>query len=104
MASKPSLANIHYQKAHISESRVGSIIAANVICYTIGCLAVVLRFVSRRLSNIKYEWDDWLVVAGLVRPFFSQLPCCILVYDHEYCHCGQMTNCRDSSFLRLVYS
>ena len=68
MASIPTPQEIAYQEAHITDDRSGSIIAANATCYAIGIIAVALRFLSRRISKIRYEWDDWLVVAGLVRP------------------------------------
>ena len=67
MASLPTPQEIAYQEAHITDNRSGSIIAAGVTCYTIGIIAVALRFLSRRISKIRYEWDDWLVCAGLVR-------------------------------------
>lgn len=67
MASMPSPAEILYQEKHISDNKVPNIIATNAICFPIACTAVLLRFVSRRSSKIKYEADDWLIVAGLVR-------------------------------------
>ena len=73
MASLPTPQEIAYQEAHITDDRAGSIIAANAICYAIGIVAVALRFLSRRISKIKYEWDDWLVVAGLVRPLLPSI-------------------------------
>ena len=68
MASIPTPQEIAYQEAHITDNKAGSIIAASATCYAIGVVAVALRFLSRRLSKIRYEWDDWLVVLGLVRP------------------------------------
>ena len=68
MATVPTPQEIAYQEAHSTDNKSGSIIAASVICYTIGIIAVALRFLSRRFSKIKYEWDDWLAVSGLVRP------------------------------------
>ncbi len=64
----PTPQEIAYQEAHITDDKAGAIIAANATCYAIGIIAVALRFLSRRISKIKYEWDDWLAVAGLVRP------------------------------------
>ena len=68
MASLPTPQEIAYQEAHINDDKSGSIIAASATCYAIGIIAVALRFLSRRISRIRYEWDDWLCVAGLVRP------------------------------------
>ena len=67
MATLPTPAEIKYQEMHISDNAAPSIIAANAICYSIACIAIALRFLSRRVAHIKYEADDWLVVAGLVR-------------------------------------
>ena len=82
MASIPTPQEIAYQVAHITDDKAGSIIAANVVCYTVGIIAVALRFLSRRISKIRYEWDDWLCVAGLVR---SPLPSIL----HIFCPSGQ---------------
>ena len=67
MASMPTPAEILYQEKHISDTKVPDIIATNAICFPIACIAVLLRFISRRRSKIEYEADDWLIVAGLVR-------------------------------------
>ena len=71
----PTPAEILYQEKHISDNEVPNIIATNAICFPIACTAVLLRFISRRMSKIKYEADDWLIVAGLVRlsPFHRAL-------------------------------
>ena len=67
MASIPTSAEILFQEKHISDNKVPDIIATNAICFPIACTAVLLRFISRRMSKIKYEADDWLIIAGLVR-------------------------------------
>ena len=67
MATIPTPAEIQEQEMHISDDATPSIIAATAVCYTIACVAIALRFLSRRMAKIKYEADDWLVVAGLVR-------------------------------------
>ena len=82
MATLPTPQEIAYQEAHITDDKTGSIIAANATCYAIGIIAVALRFLSRRISKIKYELDDWLVVVGLVRP---PLPSIL----HIFCPSGQ---------------
>lgn len=66
MASMPTPAEIIHQEKHISDDKIPNIIAANAICFPIACIAVLLRFVSRRMSKIKYEADDWLIIAGLL--------------------------------------
>lgn len=75
MATIPTYAEIMDQEMHISDDMVPNIIATNAVCFTISCVAVILRFVSRRLTKIKYEADDWLILAGLVRyRLFFELP------------------------------
>lgn len=65
MASIPTPAEIEEQEMHISDNMVPNIIAANAVCFTIACISVALRFQARRMARIKYEADDWLIVAGL---------------------------------------
>ncbi|KAI8674234.1 hypothetical protein NCS55_00746300 [Fusarium keratoplasticum] len=36
------------------------------ICYPLAVVAVILRFVSRRIAHNELWWDDWLSFAGLV--------------------------------------
>ena len=67
MATMPTPAEIMEQEMHVSDTMVPSIIASNAICFAIACIAVVLRFLARRMSKTKYEADDWLVLVGLVR-------------------------------------
>lgn len=70
MASLPSPASLQYQMEHIHDSEVPSMVAANVASMVLAVIAVALRFLSRRVAKVKYEWDDWLAVAGLVRSPF----------------------------------
>lgn len=67
MASIPTPAEIEEQEMHISDNMGPTIIAANAVCFTIACIAVVLRFQARRMAKIRYEADDWLILVGLVR-------------------------------------
>ena len=67
MAFMPTPAEILYQEKHIYDNQVPNIIATNAICFPISCAAILLRFLSRRMGKAKYESDDWLIVAGLVR-------------------------------------
>lgn len=62
----PSPAEIHYQMEHIHESKVADIIASHVICFVLACIAVVLRFTSRRIGKNAIKADDWFIVAALV--------------------------------------
>lgn len=62
----PSPAEIHYQMEHIHESKASNIIASHVICFVLACIAVVLRFISRRIGKNAIQADDWFIVAALV--------------------------------------
>ena len=68
MATLPSPADILWQEEHVSDDKAPDIIAVNVICFSIACSAVFARFTARRIKNIAYGADDWLILAGLVRP------------------------------------
>ena len=66
MASLPSPAELQWQELHAKDNAVPSIVAANVAGFSLACIAVVLRFVARRVAKIKYQIDDWLIIVGLV--------------------------------------
>ena len=58
-------ADIAYQKAHIKDDRRGDIIVSHAICITLAFLAVILRFISRKLGKIKIQADDYTIIAAL---------------------------------------
>lgn len=62
-----SPSDVLYQQAHINENKSAEIITACAICLTAAYLAVVLRFVSRRISKTSLEADDYTIIAALVR-------------------------------------
>lgn len=64
MALPPS--EIQYQEAHIKDNAQPSIIAANVITFTIACIATLLRLIARRLQRLKLQTDDYMLVTGTV--------------------------------------
>lgn len=37
----------------------------HVVCFLLACIAVCLRFLSRRLAKVSSGVDDWLVVVAL---------------------------------------
>lgn len=74
MATIPSTAELQDQILHIDDNAVPDIIAVNVVCFTIACVSVILRFLARRIARVKYAVDDGLIVAGLVRLVLSFLP------------------------------
>ena len=55
-----------YQMAHINDSKKVTILTAYIISVSISLLAVIMRFVSRRVGRIKYGADDWTMLAALV--------------------------------------
>lgn len=67
MATIPSTAELQDQILHIKDNAVADIIVVNVVCFTIACTSVLLRFLARRVARVKYALDDWLIIAGLVR-------------------------------------
>ena len=61
-----------YQLAHVHDSKRVSLAIAYIICIPTIFLAVLMRFVSRRIGHIKYGADDWMMVLGLViTPFYD---------------------------------
>ena len=48
----------------------GPLVLGVSICMTVLAItAVTLRFISRRLSRADFWWDDWFILAALVRSF-----------------------------------
>ena len=60
-------AEAQYQLDQISDSRVNAIVSSQIACLAIATIAVILRFVSRRMVKVGLEADDWMIVAALVR-------------------------------------
>ena len=52
----------------INATDAPKIIAVSVVLIILSTAAVVLRFISRMLSKAGLWWDDWLIVAALVKP------------------------------------
>ena len=55
-----------YQLAHVNDNKRGTLAATYIVCVPVLFLAVVMRFVSRRIGRIEYRADDWTMVVGLV--------------------------------------
>ena len=51
----------------LQQSRVPMIYAVTVTGYCVALLAVALRLFTRRLTKTRIWWDDFLIVASLVR-------------------------------------
>lgn len=50
----------------LSESRVASIIGALSCTWALAAIAVVLRFLARRIQSNKLWLEDWLITVSLV--------------------------------------
>ena len=61
-----------YEKAHINDSHVASLVATTTITLVIAYSAVLLRLVSRRISHTRLGWDDWTIIVSLVRRIYPQ--------------------------------
>ena len=55
-----------YQLTHIHDSKRISIAVTYTICLPIISIAIILRFVSRRIGRISYGLDDWVMVMAYV--------------------------------------
>ena len=51
----------------LNDSRAPQVIAVFVIITLLSITSVFLRLISRKISNIKYGWDDYLIIIALVR-------------------------------------
>ena len=58
-----------YQLAHVNDSKWVAILIAYIISIPICLLAVIMRFVSRRIGRTKYGADDWVMLATSVLRF-----------------------------------
>ena len=56
-----------YQYDHVNESRASELVTSQIACLIIAVVAVVLRFISRRMLKTALKADDWMIVAALVR-------------------------------------
>ena len=61
-----SSSEIQYQEAHIKDNATASIIAANVITFTIALIATFLRLIARRLQRLTLQTDDFMLMTGTV--------------------------------------
>lgn len=57
---------IYYELEHVRQDRAPNIIASYVICLTLACIAVVLRFVARRTTGALLKADDLTIVIALL--------------------------------------
>lgn len=64
--SLPS-SEVQYQLAHIHEDRASDIIISHAIVLPLAVIAVVARFIARRLCKAHVGPDDYMIVVALVR-------------------------------------
>lgn len=58
-----------YQLKHINDDRSSGIVISHAVVLPLAYIAVVARFVSRRLCKARIEIDDYTIVAALVGGF-----------------------------------
>ncbi|KAL9045427.1 MAG: hypothetical protein Q9214_001524 [Letrouitia sp. 1 TL-2023] len=56
---------VQYQLAHVHDDRSPELYASQIICYTLACIAVALRLISRRLVRAKLQNDDYMILVAL---------------------------------------
>ena len=62
-----SPSEIAYQKAHVHDDKRWGITVSDVVCIVVAAVAVLLRFISRRLAGAEHRGDDWWIWTALVR-------------------------------------
>ena len=65
-AVNPAAISLQYERQNLTSSRVPVIIASVAICFPLACIAVILRFVCRRVNDIRIKVDDWTILIALV--------------------------------------
>ena len=53
-------------KVDLSESQGPRIIAVSITSFTLGMIAMILRFLSRKVGKVGIKLDDWLIVFAMV--------------------------------------
>ncbi|KAI9799384.1 MAG: hypothetical protein M1833_004084 [Piccolia ochrophora] len=79
--SQPPPGVIEYQLDHIHEDRRNGLAAYLVVGLVLSGIAVVLRFIARRISKAELKADDWFMVAGLVFVAGFTANSLVMIYD-----------------------
>lgn len=66
MASAEESAEIRYEQDHVDDTHVPQLAAVFIVALVIAHFAVVLRLISRRLSQTQLKWDDLIIFLSLV--------------------------------------
>lgn len=69
-----------YQLAHIDDNKSVAMATAYIVSLTISFLAVIMRFLSRRIGRANYGADDWIMLVALVNMFFLIAPSVLRSY------------------------
>lgn len=59
------------QKAHFHEDRRAGIIISNIVLLVVAYVAVILKFVARRLARTEFKADDYWNWLSLVRSSYA---------------------------------
>ena len=54
----------------LSASEVPRILGVNIATFILAVIAIVLRFMARRLTRAPFWWDDWLMIPAIVSDAF----------------------------------
>ncbi|CCD52969.1 hypothetical protein BofuT4_P138930.1 [Botrytis cinerea T4] len=60
--------------AYLAENRSSRLVISNSIFFGLAAINVLLRFVARKLKNISWGVDDYLIALALVRCFPESAP------------------------------
>lgn len=73
----------HYQMSGPVPDKGGYIVGTAVAAAIVTTITVALRCCSRRLTKAGFWWDDWVIIASLVRqPTFSPVKVLSRRYSH----------------------
>ena len=66
-----SATEVQYEREHIRQDQVPRIVASYATCLSLAYIAVVLRFIARRISRAPLQADDLTISIALVRSSFT---------------------------------
>ena len=62
--------NINPPTSYQAEDRGPEILGIVIFFFVLALIAVLLRFVSRRVSAVNFWWDDWILLLATVKSHF----------------------------------
>lgn len=109
-----SPSEMQYQLDHIQDNRAPAFIACYATCLALAFIAVLLRFIARRISRASVLADDWWILVSLVCHLHqlqqisqSQAPLTSCLSDHcnRRSYCGSLRYVSiDSPYFRIICS